>query len=522
MPELPLPVATYVQAHLLASRSPAYLLVRPDGSLAAWGGELARYGITDLQPQMAVEEQVPALVGLLPLEDSTFELLSIEIAPGLFADLHMFPADVGVWVLFLDATADVKQRYQLQQKANEMALLQEDYVTLMGRQPPASAMPPPPSSLRGVVQVAALLGQLFQAMDIVVLERMADGTFRLLSAIPAWLPRLYPEVTQQHMGLQPGHVFPFLAHFLEEAQTFWQVKSAGQISSGPWRETDATGQEYALEALAFCLSRHQILCLTCPKWPFAATQALLQRARDERLVHLQLQRELAKKDILLHCIVHDLTGPLTAIVGSLSLLAEDVADPAQQRLLTLSLQQAQRQQQMIHNILDVFATEMGILETFARDRAHAPDVLRCAQDVMRALAPAGVARRVTIDLAPTVDQQRAWQVVGETSRLERVIFNLMENALRHSSAGSSVRLMLEQHDAEILVAVDDQGPGVPPHLTHTLFEKFTQGADRQGQVGLGLYFCRITVEQWGGTIGYTPRTEGGSRFWFRLPCPHHE
>lgn len=162
---------------------------------------------------------------------------------------------------------------------------------------------------------------------------------------------------------------------------------------------------------------------------------------------------------------------------------------------------------------------MEALEAFARDRAHAPDVAQCVQAVVRELEPISVSRHIALSLLPDVDLTRVWQVVGEASRLKRVIFNLVENAIRHSPAGASVTVALEQSGAEILLTVDDQGPGVPPNLRDTLFEKFTQGMSHQGKGGLGLYFCRMTVERWGGAIGCTPRPEGGTRFWFRLPEP---
>ena len=85
-------------------------------------------------------------------------------------------------------------------------------------------------------------------------------------------------------------------------------------------------------------------------------------------------------------------------------------------------------------------------------------------------------------------------MVGEQSRLERVIFNLVENALRHSPSGSLVTVALEQAEADVLVAIDDQGPGVALDAIDTLFEKFSQGKGQRGKAGLGLYFCRITVE----------------------------
>jgi len=61
--------------------------------------------------------------------------------------------------------------------------------------------------------------------------------------------------------------------------------------------------------------------------------------------------------------------------------------------------------------------------------------------------------------------------------------------------------------------------GVPKDKVYRLFRKFAQGSGKTGQVGLGLYFCRITIEGWGGAIGYHPSPLGGACFWFRLPKP---
>jgi signal transduction histidine kinase len=112
-----------------------------------------------------------------------------------------------------------------------------------------------------------------------------------------------------------------------------------------------------------------------------------------------------------------------------------------------------------------------------------------------------------------------WKVIGERSRLERVIFNLVENALRHGPAGSTVSVDARVDGGAVHVCVEDEGNGVPLEQVSGLFEKFAQGRGQIGKAGLGLYFCRIMVERWGGSIGYTPRPGRGSRFWFRLPRP---
>jgi signal transduction histidine kinase len=99
-----------------------------------------------------------------------------------------------------------------------------------------------------------------------------------------------------------------------------------------------------------------------------------------------------------------------------------------------------------------------------------------------------------------------------------MLLNLVDNALRHSRRGQRITLGVRRDGGMVLFAVDDQGPGVPEEDASGLFEKFGQGSGRKGAAGLGLYFCRITAERWGGTVGHENRAEGGSRFWFRLPA----
>jgi signal transduction histidine kinase len=106
-------------------------------------------------------------------------------------------------------------------------------------------------------------------------------------------------------------------------------------------------------------------------------------------------------------------------------------------------------------------------------------------------------------------------VVGDEDRLFRVLSNLAVNALNHAPAGSAVRLAAHRENGTVVVDVDDEGPGVDAELVPNLFQKFARG--ERGGTGLGLYFCRITLERWGGGIGYESPAGGGARFWIRLP-----
>ncbi len=244
-----------------------------------------------------------------------------------------------------------------------------------------------------------------------------------------------------------------------------------------------------------------------------------QKGNELSLSYQRLMKEAQKKDILLHCIVHDLAGPLMGIRGGFELLGTEKLSDEGRQLLQLGLRQTARQEALIRDILQAFAAELEQAQTFSTDQESAPDALVAAEECVSLLAPAFQRNSVDLRIEPGPTASPNWKIVGERSRLERVFSNLIENALRHSQAGSKVTVRLEDEGTHILAAIDDQGPGVPPEVAATLFQKFAQGKGRSGKIGLGLYFCRITVERWGGTIGQEPGANGGSRFWFRLPRP---
>lgn len=125
MLDIPDTVVNYILNYLIEARSLAYLLVNKDGSLLAWGGKLAAYGITNLRQGESVGEQVFFLEGLLPLDDIPLFLPLIKTEYGICTDVHMFPSDEGDWVLLLDSTWDEKQLSIIQQSMNDFSLLQE-------------------------------------------------------------------------------------------------------------------------------------------------------------------------------------------------------------------------------------------------------------------------------------------------------------------------------------------------------------------------------------------------------------
>jgi signal transduction histidine kinase len=355
------------------------------------------------------------------------------------------------------------------------------------------------------------LSALVAALENLILERTSDGHFVRCCDIPTWCHALASRELPTTTPFVLEDVFPFLGAFVERAEDAWRGLVGAPVSSDLWTEVGARGEEIHLQASALRAQGADVMVIARNDRLFEQQQLVLQRARELRLAHDAFMREIEQKDILIHAIVHDLAAPLHGILGALSLLGEQSLGEPSGQWVRVSLQAAMRQRELIGEILDSFSSEHGALSWEAGSTL--PDANTVVERVASELAPAAERQEVRletrVDVAPCV-------VAAEETRLFRVLGNLVDNALRYSPRGGLITIATRHESHAVCVSVEDEGPGVPSTFMPRLFEKFARGA-AGGSSGLGLYFCRITVERWGGQIGYEPRNEGGSRFWLRLP-----
>ena len=141
------------------------------------------------------------------------------------------------------------------------------------------------------------------------------------------------------------------------------------------------GREIALEASAFRMAEKRILLIRNPQKQFAEDVRVLQKARESALAHERLLREIQKKEILLHCVIHDLSQPLSAMRGCFSLLAAEKLSPKLRGLIEIGQRQSQNQEEMIRGVLQAFSAELAAQEAVPRDAASAPDLAKCAQEI---------------------------------------------------------------------------------------------------------------------------------------------
>jgi signal transduction histidine kinase len=130
---------------------------------------------------------------------------------------------------------------------------------------------------------------------------------------------------------------------------------------------------------------------------------------------------------------------------------------------------------------------------------------------MREQAP----ESVTLKAAPNGSAT----AVGDPDRIEQVLVNLIDNAVKYSPDGGEVTVSTARAEGRVRVEVADEGLGIPASERDSVFERFYRGSGGRAitGTGLGLYICRELVRRMGGTIGVRSRLGGGSTFYFELP-----
>ena len=219
------------------------------------------------------------------------------------------------------------------------------------------------------------------------------------------------------------------------------------------------------------------------------------------------------RDGLVHMIIHDMRSPLSGMVGYLDLLARKISaklSPAESEYFDLVQRNAEKMMRMATAVLDVSRLESGQMPL----HRQAYDLTVQARTAMESLGSLVGHRQLSIKAPP-----EPVMATADKEIIERVIINLLSNALKFTPDLGDVRITASRKDAMARLAVSDTGPGIPAKHHARIFEKF--GALDKGtqgySTGLGLTFCKLAVEAHGGKIGMESEVGKGSTFWFTLP-----
>ncbi|MCS7206985.1 MAG: ATP-binding protein [Dehalococcoidia bacterium] len=231
----------------------------------------------------------------------------------------------------------------------------------------------------------------------------------------------------------------------------------------------------------------------------------------------RLKRMERLRSDFLSMVSHDLRTPLASIKTAISALR---TAPALEPAATAELFQAideetERLVRMVNDLLDLSRLEAGALPMEPEECGLGDIVQQAVREVERSGLTQG--RTLQVDIPPTLPS--LW---ADVSHIQRVVVNLLVNALAHTPASSPVRLSAYHDDRrnEVVVCVADQGPGIPPEDLPHLFERFYRSPHKSGRgygIGLGLAICKALVELHGGRIWAESALGQGSTFYFALP-----
>jgi PAS domain S-box-containing protein len=221
-----------------------------------------------------------------------------------------------------------------------------------------------------------------------------------------------------------------------------------------------------------------------------------------------------EREIYVHTISHDLRVPLTLIQGHVQILQEVLEKCGELEAFRLNteaiIDSVRRMNTMIKDLVDTARMESGQL----RLALQPVELHAYIRTLLEQLRHTIATERVTVEVPPDLPV-----ILADPDRLDRILINLLTNALKYSPPNAPVVVRTEPADGMVTIAVIDHGSGISPDELLHLFERFYRVRERRTieGIGLGLYIVKMLVEAHGGTIRVESEVGKGSTFSFTLP-----
>ena len=220
-------------------------------------------------------------------------------------------------------------------------------------------------------------------------------------------------------------------------------------------------------------------------------------------------------------VTHDLKTPITAIQGATDLLKKKIDRDDLHLYIDMLDRNTKKLSKMVKDLLDIAKIESGGLELHMEEQ----DLIELIEDAIFMVTSLAIEKQISISQDTTL---KSAIISGDQSRLEQVFINLLSNAISFSPNGSVINVIIQQgEDGQVLVIIEDSGPGIPRDEREKIFQKFFRGNKGSSQdghegMGLGLAIAKGIVEVHGGKIWVSEGKLGGAAFYISFPLSRQE
>lgn len=332
-----------------------------------------------------------------------------------------------------------------------------------------------------------------------VLDSIDDGL--LIIDRQGLLEHLNP-VAQRQLGWTDSRVGSSLAEALQRPeleQQLRQVLRGGSLDRPP----DDLNMEVDEEAR---LLTYSLTPVSHPQGPILGAVMVLHDVTEQRAF------ERVRSEFVLRAS-HELRTPVTGMHMAFGLLRERVSFAPEARendLLDTIGEEMQRLTQLINDLLNFSRYQSGLQKL---------ELAPCAVDELLERAQARFAEQAgqkDIELVLALEPPLP-RIQADLAQLDRVLDNLLHNAVRHTPQGGRIRLHARRHAERVIVSVEDNGEGIAYGQQGRIFEPFVQVGRKKGGAGLGLALCKEIVQLHGGRMGVFSRPGQGTQFYMALP-----
>ena len=368
--------------------------------------------------------------------------------------------------------------------------------------------------LRGFVpfdRMAIVLEEAGSAQVVAVAGIGADVIFTRGSSQPL-RDTLLAEVVQTGQPMYREDMAD--ARYIEERE-FVELGLRSRIAAPLMQGPRAIGMISLVRREARSFGRQEIELVTLLGRLVASAVQNIRAYEAERNTVEELRRLSALRADFVSLVSHELRAPIASVVGSAQTLEQrwrELTPEQRDSFLALIGSETGRLAGLVGDVLDASRIEAG---TFSYRFADV-DLAELVRESVASIALAQDEVAVNADVRDDLPRIR-----GDRERLQQVLTNLIDNAVKYSPAGEEVRVSAYREDSRVRVDVSDRGPGVPREQQRLIFEKFgraaTPGSPGKPGTGLGLFIARSIAEAHGGTVEVWSAPPQGATFTLTLP-----